>query len=82
MKQLFFGTSVLILGVFVRFPGVMYHVFCIFMVHRSCGRSFADALNDNYASLRAPSLMITGMTTGSWPYFSANAALAFSMNES
>ena len=27
MKQLIFGTSVLILGVFVRFPGVMYHVF-------------------------------------------------------
>ena len=27
MKQMFFGTSVLILGVFVRFPGVMYHVF-------------------------------------------------------
>ena len=27
MKQLFFGTSVLILDVFVRFPGVMYHVF-------------------------------------------------------
>ena len=27
MKQLFFGTSVLILGVFARFPGVMYHVF-------------------------------------------------------
>ena len=30
MKQMFFGTSVLILGVFVRFPGVMYHVFAFF----------------------------------------------------
>ena len=82
MKQLFFGTSVLILGVFVRFPGVMYHVFCIFMVHRSCGRSFADALNDNYASLRAPSLITTGMTIGSCPYFSAKAAFALVMNAS
>lgn len=27
MKQLFFGTSVFILVIFVRFPGVMYHVF-------------------------------------------------------
>ena len=27
MKQLIFGASVLILVVFVRFPGVMYHVF-------------------------------------------------------
>ena len=56
--------------------------FCIFLVHRSCGRYFADAQNDNYASLRAPSLMTTGMTTGSWPYFSANEAFAFSTNES
>ena len=57
---------------------------CIYVlgVHRSCVRSFADAQDDNYASLRAPSLMTTGMTTGSWPYFSANEAFAFSTNES
>lgn len=35
-----------------------------------------------YASLRAPSLMTTGISTGSWPYFSANDAFAFAMNVS
>lgn len=35
-----------------------------------------------YASLRAPSLITTGITIGSCPYFSANEAFAFSMNES
>ena len=40
------------------------------------------SLTMNYASWRAPSLMTTGITTGSCPYFSANADLAFWMNAS
>lgn len=65
MNQLIFGTSVLILVVFTRFPRVMYHNFTFFLVHRSCWKSLADAQDDNYASLRAPSLITTGMTIGS-----------------
>ena len=39
-------------------------------------------LTDYYASLRAPSLITTGISIGSCPYFSANAAFAFAMNAS
>ena len=49
------------------------------------GISVCTVVTDNdhrahyYASLRAPSLITTGITIGSWPYFSANAVLAFAM---
>ena len=39
-------------------------------------------LKSLYSSLRAPSLMTTSITTGSWPYLAANASFAFAMKPS